>query len=85
MNIDEAKQIVEEIFSPHDSEIEPNNKETGTFDLVVFKDKDKSKSGTYSFSQLDISNMSKSKFLILVKEKRKLLQGKNCGYIFDKS
>jgi len=83
MDIDEAKQIVEKTFAPLDSEIEPNNEKTGTFNLVVFKDKDKS--GTYTHRQLDISNMSKSKFLILVNDKRKLLQGRKFGYIFDKS
>jgi len=82
MNINEAKQIVENIFSPYDSEIEPNNEKTGTFDLVVFKDK--SKSLTYGFSKLDISNMSKSRFRNLVKGKRKSLQ-EDYGFIFDKS
>lgn len=83
MDIDKAKQIVEEIFAPHDSLIEPNDQQSGTFDITVFKDK--SKSGTYSIFKLDISNMSKSKLLIIVKERREILKGEKYGFIFDKS
>ena len=80
MDIDEAKQIVKDYFSPYDSEIEPNNENSGTFNLVVYKDK--SKNGIYDFSQLDISNMSERRFLILVKETKKSLQ-KDCKFVFD--
>lgn len=77
----QLNKIVKNYFSPYDSEIEPNSENSGTFNLMVYKDR--SKNGTYNFSQLDISNMSKNRFLILVKETKKSLLQEDCKFVFD--
>ena len=80
MDIDEAKQIIANTFSPYDSELEPNSEKPDTFDLMDYKYRDKN--GTYKYSQLDINNMSRSSFLILIQKTKKSLE-EDCGFVFD--
>ena len=79
MDIDEAKQIIANTFSPYDK-LEPNNEEAGTFDLIVYKDK--TKNPTYIYQKLNINNMSESNFKKLIMTSKKSLE-KDLGFIFD--